>query len=448
MTFGKIFIANRGEIALRIARTCHDLGIPCAVGYSSADRDAAATRVADEAVHLGPAPAARSYLSIPNVIEAARLVAADAIHPGYGFLSEDPDFSEVCAANGLAFIGPDPHVLALFGDKAAARAMAAKAGLPLLPGSEDVTAGERDGRRLADAIGYPVVIKAVAGGGGKGMSVVDDPNAFAGVFRETSATALAVFGDGRVYVERYLRPTRHVEVQVLCDVHGDGVFLGDRDCSVQRRHQKLIEEAPAPALRPATRQAMGEAALRCVLQAGLVGVATVEFLLDAEENFYFMEVNARLQVEHPVTEMVTGLDLVEQQIRLAAGDRLGFTQRDVEIRGSAIECRMNAEDPERDFLPTPGRLTRFAMPGGPFVRVDTHMSADRSIPVEYDSLLAKVAAWGPDRRTAVARMRRALREVTIDGAEIHSTNDLLKRVLEMEEFTSVRHGTDLLEKLR
>jgi acetyl-CoA carboxylase biotin carboxylase subunit len=448
MTFGKIFIANRGEIALRIARTCHDLGIPCAVGYSSADRDAAATRVADEAVHLGPAPAARSYLSIPNVIEAARLVAADAIHPGYGFLSEDPDFSEVCAANGLAFIGPDPHVLALFGDKAAARAMAAKAELPLLPGSEDVTAGERDGRRLADAIGYPVVIKAVAGGGGKGMSVVDDPNAFAGVFRETSATALAVFGDGRVYVERYLRPTRHVEVQVLCDLHGDGVFLGDRDCSVQRRHQKLIEEAPAPALRPATRQAMGEAALRCVLQAGLVGVATVEFLLDAEENFYFMEVNARLQVEHPVTEMVTGLDLVEQQIRLAAGERLGFTQRDVEIRGSAIECRMNAEDPERDFLPTPGRLTRFAMPGGPFVRVDTHMSADRSIPAEYDSLLAKVAAWGPDRRTAVARMRRALREVTIDGAEIHSTNDLLKRVLEMEEFTSVRHGTDLLEKLR
>jgi acetyl-CoA carboxylase biotin carboxylase subunit len=448
MMFEKIFIANRGEIALRIARTCHDLGIPCAVGYSSADRDVAIAGVAGQAVHLGPAPAARSYLSIPSVIEAARLAGADAIHPGYGFLSEDPDFSEVCAESGLAFIGPDPQVLALFGDKAAARALAVKAELPLLPGSDDVCRSERDGRRLAERIGYPVVVKAVAGGGGKGMAVVTDPDAFGDAFRETTAAALAVFGDGRVYVERYLRPTRHVEVQVLRDAHGAAVYLGDRDCSVQRRHQKLIEEAPAPALGTATRQAMGEAAVRCVALAGLVGVATVEFLVDRDERFYFMEVNARLQVEHPVTEMVTGLDLVEQQIRLAAGEHLGLAQDDVTLRGSAIECRMNAEDPEHGFLPTPGLLTGFRMPGGPFVRVDTHLAAGLRVPAEYDSLLAKIVAWGPDRATAVARTRRALREVTIEGAGIRSTKDLLQRVLGMEVFTSARHGTDVLEQPR
>jgi acetyl-CoA carboxylase biotin carboxylase subunit len=445
--FRKIFIANRGEIALRIARTCHDLGIACAVGYSSADRDAAVTHFADQAVQLGPPAPARSYLSIPSVIEAARLAGADAIHPGYGFLSEDPDFSEVCTASGFTFIGPTPGVLALFGDKAAARAAARQADLPLLPGSDDVVHSERAGRRLADTIGYPVIIKAVAGGGGKGMSVATARESFADTFRETAAAALAVFGDGRLYVERYLRPTRHVEVQVLCDAHGDGVYLGDRDCSVQRRHQKLIEEAPAPALASATSQAMGDAALRCVARAGLVGVATVEFLVDRAENFYFMEVNARLQVEHPVTEMVTGLDLVEQQIRMAAGMPLRLTQGDVVIRGAAIECRINAEDPERDFLPTPGLLTRFEMPGGPFIRVDTHVSAGCLVPPEYDSMLAKVIAWAPDRDAALARMRRALRETAVDGAGIHSTKDLLGRVLESEDFTLARHRTDLLEKL-
>ena len=445
--FQKVLIANRGDVALRIARTCRELEIPCVAVYSTADRGAAVTDLAEESVHIGPSPASRSYLSMPALIEAARATGADAIHPGYGFLSEDPDFAEVCTASGIVFVGPAPEVLQVLGDKAAARALMRTAGLPMLPGSTEPVADEADGLRTAARVGYPVIVKAVAGGGGKGMAVARDPAELVRAIQATSATAQALYADGRVYLERYLPAARHIEIQVLRDRYGTAVHLGERDCSVQRRHQKLVEETPAAGLPDSVRTAICAAALDGVRAAGLVGAGTVEFLLDGADRFYFMEVNARLQVEHAVTEMVTGIDIVEEQLRLAAGEPLRWRQEDIRRTGAAVECRLNAEDPDRDFLPTPGRLELVRLPGGPFTRVDSHAFPGWSASADYDSLLGKVVAWGPDRAAALARARRALAEVRIEGHGLRHTRDFLLAVLADGEFRAGTHTTGLVDRL-
>jgi acetyl-CoA carboxylase biotin carboxylase subunit len=445
--FDKILIANRGEIAVRVLRACRELGVATVAVYSTEDAGSAVVRQADESVRIGPAPARQSYLNAAAVIEAARITGADAIHPGYGFLSEDADFAEVCEAEGITFIGPPPEVMAVLGDKTSARAAMTAAGLPLLPGSVEPLADAESAKRLADEIGYPVIIKAAAGGGGRGMSIVDDANDFARTYQQTKATALQLFGDGRVYVERYLPSARHVEIQVLCDTHGNAIHLGERDCSVQRRHQKLVEETPAPGLPAELTERMGAAAVRGALATGYVGAGTFEFLVDTENNFYFMEVNCRIQVEHPVTEMVTGVDLIAEQLRVASGERLRLGQQDVELRGAAIECRVNVEDPERNFAPAPGRLEVFTPPGGPFVRVDTHGFTGYKVPATYDSLLAKVIAWAPDRAQAIARMRRALAEFEVGGPGVHTTREFLDRVLADPEFADGKHDTSLVGRL-
>ncbi|MFQ6329341.1 acetyl-CoA carboxylase biotin carboxylase subunit [Nocardia sp. CWNU-33] len=444
--FDKVLIANRGEIALRVARTCREMGVRTVAVHSVADRDSAVVRLADEAVQIGPAAAKRSYLNAAAVLTAAELTGADAIHPGYGFLSESPDFADACRAAGITLIGPPADVMAQLGDKQSARTLMAKAGLPLLPGSLDPL--ELDAAHaLADRIGYPVIIKAAAGGGGRGMQVVGDSSVFRRAFQETRATARMLFGDSRVYLERYLEGARHVEVQVLCDGHGAGVHLGERDCSVQRRHQKLIEESPAPRLPDGLAARMGRAAVDGVLEAGYVGAGTVEFLVDRAGNFYFMEVNCRIQVEHPVTEMVTGIDLIAEQIRIAAGAPLGYTQDQISVRGAAIECRINAEDPAAEFAPAPGMVSEFTPPGGPFVRVDSHVQAGYQIPPHYDSLLAKVIVWAPDRARAIARMQRALAEFRISGARVETTRDFLREVLDHPRMRSATHSTALVDEL-
>ncbi|WP_261576105.1 acetyl-CoA carboxylase biotin carboxylase subunit [Frankia gtarii] len=446
--FSSVLVANRGEIALRVVRTCRELGIRTIVAHSAADRDSAAVRFADESVQVGPGPAKRSYLNIPAVVEAARTRGAEAIHPGYGFLSENPEFAEVCEEEGIVFIGPPADVMARLGDKAVARGIMRDAGLPLLPGSRDALDGPDTALALAGEVGYPLILKAVAGGGGRGMRVVHNRGDLPVAYAETRAAALAVFGDGRLYLERYLESARHVEIQVLCDGHGNGVHLGARDCSLQRRHQKLVEESPAPGVDPDGVAQLGEAAVQAVLGAGYVGAGTVEFLYDpARGSYYFMEVNCRLQVEHPVTEMVTGLDLVAEQLRVAAGEELGYGQADITARGVAIECRVNAEDPARDFRPTPGLVTELDLPGGPFVRVDTHLTAGYRIPPLYDSLLAKVVVWAPDRDGAIARMRRALAETRVVGAGVATTAGFLADALDHPRFRAAEHDTSLTETL-
>ncbi|MFD6268705.1 acetyl-CoA carboxylase biotin carboxylase subunit [Nocardia asteroides] len=442
----KVLIANRGEIAVRVIRTCRELGIATVAVHSAADRVSAAVRLADERVQIGPAPAKRSYLSIPAIIEAARATGADAIHPGYGFLSEDPDFAEVCETEGFVFVGAPAAVMARLGDKSTARALMADAGLPLLPGSRDPIDDVDTARALAEEIGYPVIIKAVAGGGGRGMRVVRDGEDFGTAWQQTRATAAAVFGDGRLYLERYLESARHVEVQILADTHGTVVHLGLRDCSLQRRHQKLVEEAPAPGLSDELAEQIGAAAVRGCAAAGYVGAGTVEFLLAPDGEFYFMEVNCRLQVEHPVTEMVTGIDLVAEQLRIAAGEPLRVGAG-VRPSGVAIECRVNAEDPEREFAPAPGTLTECVLPAGPFVRVDTHIAAGYAVPPHYDSLLAKVVVWAPDRPAAIDRMRRALAETTIAGAGVATTTDFLHDILDHPRFRAAAHDTALIGSL-
>ncbi|WP_282784077.1 MULTISPECIES: acetyl-CoA carboxylase biotin carboxylase subunit [unclassified Nocardia] len=440
-----VLVANRGEIAVRVIRTCAELGIATVAVYSEADRDAAAVRLADRAVRIGPGPAKRSYLHIPAIIEAARATGADAIHPGYGFLSENPDFAEVCEAEGFVFIGAPADVMARLGDKSTARSLMSAAGLPLLPGSHDPIDGVEAAQALADDIGYPVIIKAVAGGGGRGMRVVRHAAEFAVAWQETRAGAAAVFGDGRLYVERYLESARHVEVQILADTHGTVVHLGLRDCSLQRRHQKLVEESPAPGLSAELAERIGAAAVRGARSVGYVGAGTFEFLLAPDGEFYFMEVNCRLQVEHPVTEMVTGVDLVAEQLRVAAGERL--TAAAVRPHGVAIECRINAEDPEREFAPAPGTLGECLLPGGPFVRVDTHIRTGYAVPPHYDSLLAKFIVWAPDRPAAIARMRRALAETVLRGPGIATTTEFLHDILDHPRFRAATHDTALIGTL-
>jgi acetyl-CoA carboxylase, biotin carboxylase subunit len=441
-----VLIANRGEIAVRVIRACHELGIRAIGVYSTEDQDSEVVRLADEAVCIGPAAARRSYLNIPAIIEAAKRTGATAVHPGYGFLSENPDFAEVCEANGLTFIGPPAGVMQQLGDKTSARQLMADAGLPMLPGSlrplqEDAA------RRYATDIGYPVVIKAAMGRGGRGVQPVLEPAEFSRRYRETRATASSLLGDSRVYLERYLTSARHVEIQVLCDRHGGVSHLGERDCSVQRRNQKIIEEAPAPALPRSLVEEMGEAAIRGARAAGYVGAGTFEFLVDPDLHYYFMEINCRIQVEHPVTEMVTGCDLVAGQLLIAAGEHIATVDGGHAPNGAAVECRINLEDPDRDFRPTPGVLTEFRPPGGPFVRVDTHGFAGYRASPAYDSLLAKLIVWAPERATALSRMSRALSEFRISGQGVHTTAGFLNSVLHDPAFREAKHDTSLVGKL-
>jgi acetyl-CoA carboxylase biotin carboxylase subunit len=443
----RMLIANRGEIALRVARACRELGVEIVAVYSTADANSAVVAMADATVCIGPPRPKDSYLNIPNLVEAALRTGADAVHPGYGFLSEDPDFAEVCTDAGLVFVGPRPEVMETLGNKALARGLMSRAGLPLLPGSSEPVNTADEGRAIADAIGYPVIIKASAGGGGRGMAVVRHGDDFARTYSSTRATAQAVFGDSSVYVERFLTDARHVEIQVLCDEHGSAVHLGERDCSVQRRHQKLIEEAPSTRLTPALREAMGEAAVHAALSVGYTGAATMEFLLDSHGDFYFMEVNTRIQVEHPVTEMTAGFDLVQEQIRIASGQPLGLRQDQVRLSGAAIECRINAEDPERDFAPAPGLVETYRAPDGPWTRVDADCGPGYRISPYYDSLLAKVIVWAPDRDQALARMERALTEFQISGRGVVTTVDFHRSILRHPAFRAGTHATDLVDQV-
>ncbi|HEX2314446.1 MAG TPA: biotin carboxylase N-terminal domain-containing protein [Thermomonospora sp.] len=444
--FEKILIAGRGEIALRVARTCREMGVRTVVVHSTADRCGAAARYADETVQIGPPQPRRSYMYAPALIEAALRTSAEAIHPGYGFLSEDPDFARICAEHGLTLIGPPPEVMEVIGDKARTRARLADAGLPVLPGSTGPVASLAEAEEVAAAVGYPVIVKAVAGGGGRGIAVATDRRELRRVHRETTAAARAMFGNGDVYLERYLPRARHVEVQVLADGHGTVLHLGERDCSTQRRRQKLIEEAPSPALPPGTRDRLAEYAVTAARTLGHTGLGTVEFLVDEAGEPTFMEVNGRIQVEHPVTEMVTGLDLVREQIRVAAGHRLALAQREVRVTGWAIECRINAEDPDAGWRPAPGLLEVFRPPGGPGVRVDTGFVQGDLVPPYYDPLVAKLVVWAPSRREAIDRARRALGEFELSGPGVATTIPLLCRLLAHPDFTEARHHTAFVDE--
>src|SRR3954471_6157350 len=419
--FEKVLIANRGEIALRVARACREMGVKSVAIYSTADAESAVVKFADEAVCVGPPAPGKSYLHIPNIIGAAQKTGADAIHPGYGFLSEDPFFAEICSDNDITFIGPRPDVMEKVGDKAIARDLMQKAALPLLPGTIEPVPTEDEAQEIADGIGYPVIIKAVAGGGGRGMNVVYKSEDLVRLYKTTRATPQAIFKDSAVYIGRYLEPPRHTEVQLVCDGHGNGVYFYERDCSVQRRHQKLIEEAPSIHLDDAARKDIGERAVNGALAVGYTGAGTMEFLLDNDGNLSFMEMNARIQVEHPVSEMITSSDLIQEQIRVAAGEPLSVRQEDVKLAGHSIECRINAEDPDRDFAPAAGRLETYVAPGGPWTRVDSHCYPGWTISPYYDSLIAKLIVWAPDRPAAIERMRRALSEFQIEGRGVKTT---------------------------
>ena len=442
---GKVLIANRGEIAVRILRACRDLGIPAVVAFSEADRDTLAVRLADEAICIGPAEARRSYLNQPALISAAMITGCDAIHPGYGFLSEDASFAEACGTHELTFIGPRAEVLERFASKYAVRRMLAANGLPTVPGSRGIVTDLRDALDQAADAGYPVLLKPSAGGGGKGMRLVRSPREMEQALPLARSEAQAAFGDDSIYFEKWIEESRHVEVQVLVDRHGTGVHLGERDCSVQRRHQKIIEEGPSPAMDDANRERLRDLAIRAVVAAGYENAGTLEFLVDGDGNFYFIEINCRIQVEHPVTELVTGVDLVAEQLRVAAGERLGFGQQDVSFRGHAIEFRITAEDPSDNFAPQTGAVQSLILPAGPAVRVDTHLYPGYEIPPFYDSLLAKLLVWGETREMAIARARRALAEFEIGGVK---TNLPFHRgIVDNDAFLDARVSTNLLDRV-
>jgi acetyl-CoA carboxylase, biotin carboxylase subunit len=446
MRFSKILIANRGEIALRILRTCEELGIATVAVHSTVDQSALHVQLADEAVCIGEAPSAKSYLNIPNIIAAALTRNATAIHPGYGFLAENAKFAEICADHQIQFIGPSPDSIRRMGDKSTAKETMQRAGVPTVPGSDGIVADEDVAKAIADGIGFPLMVKATAGGGGRGMRLVRDPADLPKLFLAAQGEAEAAFGNGGVYLEKFIEKPRHIEFQILADRHGNVVHLGERDCSIQRRHQKLLEEAPSPALTAELRQKMGDAAVKAAQSIGYTGAGTVEFLLDASGNFYFMEMNTRIQVEHPVTEMITGLDLIAEQIRIAEGEKLSFTQSQVLLRGHAIECRINAEDPDHNFRPTPGRILAYLPPGGPGVRMDSHVYPDYEIPPYYDSLIGKLIVWGPDRPTAIARMQRALQECAITG--VSTTIGFHQKILANAEFQAGRVYTNFVEQMQ
>jgi acetyl-CoA carboxylase biotin carboxylase subunit len=432
--FNKILVANRGEIAVRIVRACHELGVHTVVAFSEADRDSLAVRLADESVCIGPVSPARSYLNPPALISAALITGCEAVHPGYGFLSENPYFAEICAECKLVFIGPPADVIRLMGDKAQGRRTMAAAGVPTVPGSDGELSGLDEAVEIAGRIGYPVLLKPTAGGGGRGMRVCPDEATLLRSFATARAEAEAAFGRGDLILEKYLTDVRHVEIQVLADSYGHAIHLGERDCSLQRRHQKIVEEAPSPAVTPELRKRMGDDSLRGIQSIGYVNAGTLEFLMDQDGHYYFIEMNTRIQVEHPVTELVTGVDLVKWQLRIASGERLTLTQNDVRIRGHAVECRVNAEDPRRDFLPSGGEVEFFLPPGGPGVRVDSHLYSGYTPPGAYDSLLAKVITWGDDRDEALSRMKRALHECIITG--VATTIPFQSALLDDDEFRS------------
>jgi len=442
--FEKILIANRGEIAVRVIRACRELGIGTVAVYSEADRDSLHVRYADEAVCIGPPPAAASYLVQPALIAAAATHGAQAIHPGYGFLAENAGFSRLCAENGLKFIGPRAESIELMGDKATARTTMIAAGVPVTPGSDGVVKDVAEAAEVARRVGLPVMVKATAGGGGKGIRIVHQADALAAAVRQAQAEAQNAFGNGAVYVERYIEAPRHVEIQVLADAHGNVVHLGERDCSIQRRHQKLIEEAPSPAVDPMLRAAMGKAAVEAARAARYEGAGTVEFLLDPAGHFYFMEMNTRVQVEHCVSEMVTGIDIVKTGIRIAAGEGLPLRQSDVTISGHSIEFRINAEDPANGFLPSPGAVTVWSPPGGPWVRLDSHVYQGYVVPPFYDSLLGKLVVWGRDRDEAIARGRWALAQFRVEG--VATTIAFHRRVLEHPLFLAGAVTTHFIDE--
>ncbi|MBO8142633.1 MAG: acetyl-CoA carboxylase biotin carboxylase subunit [Firmicutes bacterium] len=444
--FEKVLIANRGEIACRIIRACRELGLSTVAIYSEADRDALHVRLADEAYCVGPGPSARSYLNIPNIMSAAILAGVDAIHPGYGYLSEQAHFAEICETHGIKFIGPAPHSIEQMGDKAAARETVRKAGVPVLPGTPGPVSTEEEAVEAAEEIGFPVLIKAAAGGGGKGMRIARDRAELGKALVLSRSEAESAFGSPHVYLEKLLEQPRHIEIQVLADEFGNVIHLGERECSIQRRHQKLVEEALSPAVTPTLREKMGEAAIRAAAAVGYANAGTVEFLVDGSGNFYFLEMNTRIQVEHPVTEAVTGVDLVKEQILIAMGKPLAWRQEDIVWRGHAIEFRINAEDPERNFMPSPGRITLLHPPGGPGVRFDSGAYSGSVIPPFYDPMFAKLIVHGKDRGEAIARARAALRELVVEGIKTNVAFHL--RVLDDEEFQQGRLSTDFIERRR
>ncbi|OCL26956.1 acetyl-CoA carboxylase biotin carboxylase subunit [Orenia metallireducens] len=440
--FNKILIANRGEIALRIIRACRDLGIKSVAVYSEADRDSLHVKYADEAYCIGPAASNKSYLDIPSLISVAEIAHADAIHPGYGFLSENAHFAEVCEECGFKFIGPSPEHINKMGDKSIARETMIAAGVPVVPGTEGAIESADEAVEIAKEIGYPVIVKASFGGGGRGMRVANNEAELVKAIQTASSEAKAAFGNAEVYLEKYVQNPRHIEFQILADEHGNVVHLGERDCSIQRRHQKVIEEAPSPAIDPELRERMGDAAVKAAKAVGYYNAGTVEMLLDNSNNFYFIEMNTRVQVEHPVTEMVTGIDIVSEQIRIAQGEELGYSQEDIIIEGASIECRINAEDPSKDFRPSPGKITEYLVPGGIGVRVDSCAYPDYMIPPYYDSMVAKLITFGKDREEARKRMLRALEEYNIDG--IKTTIPFHREVLNNEHFIKGQFDTGFI----
>jgi len=443
--FKKVLIANRGEIALRVIRACKEMGIQTVAVHSTVDAEALHVRFADEAICIGPASSKESYLNVPAVLSAAEITGADAIHPGYGFLSENADFAEVVQSCGIAWIGPKPEIIRLMGNKVRAREAAKEAGLPLLPGSPAALKDAHEAEAMAKKIGFPVILKAAAGGGGRGMKIVRDPASVVQAFNTASAEAVAAFGDGSMYVERYIEKPRHIEMQIVADEHGNVVHFGERECSVQRRHQKLIEEAPSPALTPKLRERMGKVAIGAMKKIGYNNVGTIEFLLDENGDFFFMEMNTRIQVEHPVTEQVTGIDLLKEQIRLAAGEPLGRTQKDIELKGHAIEFRINAEDPIT-FAPSPGKINGFHTPGGYGVRFDSLAYEQYKVQPYYDSLIAKLICTGQDRDEAIRRGLRALDELVVEG--IKTNAPFHKQVLAWPEFVEGQYDTRIVERIQ
>ena len=443
--FGKVLVANRGEIAVRVIRALREAGIRSVAVYSDVDRGSLAVQMADEAAHLGPAAAAESYLSIEKILDAARRHGAEAIHPGYGFLSENGDFAEACEAAGIIFVGPPASAIRSAGSKTAARKLAIAAGAPVVPGTESAVETFAEAHAAAEKLGYPVLLKAAAGDGGKGMRRVDREADLEAALRDASSEALRAFRSGEVYLEKLVVEPRHIEIQVLGDKHGNLIHLGERECSIQRRHQKVIEECPSPLMRehPELREKMGAAALKIARSAGYYSAGTMEFLVDRDHNFYFLEMNTRLQVEHPVTELVTGLDLVQWQLKIAAGEPLTLRQEEIRWNGSAIECRIYAEDPDANFMPSPGKITRLSEPSGPGVRLDSGVFEGWNVPMEYDPLLAKLAAWAPSRELAAARVLRALREYVIEG--IRTNREFFAGVLEDEDFLAGRLTTAFLD---
>ena len=445
MHFSKILIANRGEIALRILRTCEEMGIATVAVHSTIDRHALHVQLADEAVCIGDSPSSKSYLNIPNIIAAALTRNATAIHPGYGFLAENARFAEICADHQISFIGPTPDAIRAMGDKSTAKETMIRAGVPTVPGSEGLLMSDQEAHAIAQRIGLPVMIKATAGGGGRGMRLVREEGDLTKLFFAAQGEAEAAFGNPGVYLEKFVERPRHIEFQILADSYGNVIHLGERDCSIQRRHQKLLEEAPSPALTPELREKMGMAAVMAAKSINYVGAGTVEFLLDASGAFYFMEMNTRIQVEHPVTEMITGLDLIAEQIRIAQGERLQLTQDQVVLKGHAIECRINAEDPDHNFRPQPGRISGYLPPGGAAVRMDSHVYTDYEIPTYYDAMIGKLIVWGTNREAAIKRMKRALRECAITG--VPTTIGFHQKILETPAFLKGEVYTNFVEQM-